>query len=117
MDNTEKKIDALIDYLGLEVVEIETPNNNLGIVNELNPAHIDYKLTKKEENPFPWMDTNSPVWSAIVTYVLDHQAEIEFGVSDFETLKPVLEFFNRNCDGKKVTLQTKGHEFEESILQ
>ena len=50
MDNTEKLLRALILELGYEVEEVETPNNNLGIVNELNPADIDYKLTK---SPFP----------------------------------------------------------------
>ena len=69
--------------------------------------------TEKQECPFPWMDTNSPAWSAIVKYVLDHKDEIEFGVSDFDTLKPVMEFFNRNS--KPFTFENIKHEFDENI--
>jgi len=53
--------------------------------------------TKKQESPFPWMYTSSPAWSAIVEYVIDHQEDIEIGINDFSTLRPVLDHFNRNC--------------------
>lgn len=58
------------------------------------------KVEQKYDSSFQWMDTDSPAWSAIVEYVLDHKDDIENGINDFETLKPVLDFFNRNCEDK-----------------
>jgi len=48
MDNTEKLVRALIDYMGADIEEVRTAGNRLGIINEKNPPRIDYKLTKKK---------------------------------------------------------------------
>ena len=56
----------------------------------------NYKVAKKHSSPFPWMDTNSLSWLSIVDYVLLHEEDIELNVDSFGTLKPVLDFFNRN---------------------
>jgi len=49
------------------------------------------------KSPFQWMDTDSLAWRAIVDYVLAHQDDIINNINDFETLKPVLDHFNRYC--------------------
>lgn len=49
MTNEEKLIRALIDALGFEVEEINIPANTFGIVNNLNPPAVDYKVVKKPE--------------------------------------------------------------------
>lgn len=53
-----------------------------------------FDITK--QSPFPWMDTNSDAWKAIVKYVTYHDDDIERGIDDFATLRPVLEHFSRN---------------------
>jgi prevent-host-death family protein len=59
-----------------------------------------YLMTKEPESPFSFMDTNSPAWSAICEYTLDHRDDIEIGINDFGTLRPVLDFFSRNLSIK-----------------
>lgn len=66
------------------------------------------------------MDTNSPEWSAIVQYVLGHKDDIESSINDFGELKPVLDFFNRNCDLSETDYLLQGNNgkrLRESIKQ
>ena len=35
-------------------------------------------------------------FNAVVEYILDHKDDIEIGINDFGTLKPVLDWFSRN---------------------
>jgi len=118
MDNTEKLLRAFIKAQGYEIEETVTYDlfhtgiGNPEIIDKIEI--IDYKVTKKQQSPFSWMDTNSPEWSAIVEYVTDHDEDIEIGINDFATLRPVLNFFNRNS--KPFTLEDIKHEFGESIL-
>ena len=60
---------------------------------------IDYKVTKKvvESNEYQVIfGTQSPEWSCIVKYITDHVDDIESNINDFDTLKPMLDYFNGN---------------------
>ena len=59
----------------------------LAIANHFN------LLPKPIESPFPFMDSQSPAWMAIVEYVLCHEDEIKADVDDYATLEPTLDFF------------------------
>ena len=37
------------------------------------------------------------VFGVMVEYILAHQGDIESGINDYGSLKPVLEYFSRNC--------------------
>lgn len=56
---------------------------------------IDYKVTKKK--PQVCFDVDSPEWNAIVTFVLNQADDIEHGIEGYGDLKPMLDYFNRNC--------------------
>ena len=119
MTNEMKLLRAWIECQGYEIEELDAkpcekqpdlsyPHNKVLFDGG------DYKVTKKHKSPFPWMDTNDPAWSAIVGYILDHQEDIEVGINDFGRLKPVLEFFSRNC--KPLTNEDIINTFGESML-
>jgi len=69
--------------------------------------------SKKEEKASLIKDEFKDAWSAIVEYVTDHDDDIELGINDFATLRPVLEFFNRNVE----PFETIDYNFGESILK
>lgn len=59
MTNTEKLLRAFIKAQGYSIEETEIPNNTLGIINDLNPPSIDYKVTKiksKEPTTAEWLE-------------------------------------------------------------
>jgi hypothetical protein len=114
MNNTEKKLDALIDALGFDVEQIRTRDNEtynhdlkayggmLGMMpaNGRDYIRTEFKLTKRDKpvdntpvglGPMP---ENSAAWGSIVRYILRHRMEIELGSDDFDTLRPALSFFN-----------------------
>ena len=62
---------------------------------------------KPIESPFLFMDSQSTAWMAIVDYVLRHEDEIKADIDDYSTLKPVLDFFNRDVDCTGQTLVNK----------
>ena len=41
-------------------------------------------------------DVNSPEWTCIVDFVLAHRGDIESSINDFDYLKPMLDYFNRD---------------------
>ena len=60
---------------------------------------VDYKVTKKEVESNAYqviLDTQGLEFSCIVKYITNHIDDIEQGVNDFDTLKPMLDYFNRN---------------------
>jgi len=74
--------------------------------------------TTEQRSPFPWMETNSPAWGAIVEYVTSHSSDIENSINDFGELKPVLDFFNRNVPETDILLSgANGKILRESIKQ
>jgi len=109
MSNEMKLLRAFIEASGYEVESISRAMlNGEEVKNKAKIALLpmlswgdsevefitDYKVTKNHKSPFPWMDTNSSAWSAIVEYVLDYKKEIEMGEGGFVILKPVLDHFN-----------------------
>ncbi len=110
MNNTEKKLDALIDALGFDVEEVVTTvHPPFSIMkacftdryNQQGPVHtVNYKLTKRDKPVYNVpvglgpMPVNSAAWGSIVRYILRHRMEIELGSDDFDTLRPALSFFN-----------------------
>lgn len=124
MSNTDKLLRALIDALGFKVEsgdinagdlidnsrssgvystkEINQLYPNKHIVTEhfggnwiVSEPSIDYKVTKKK--PQVCFDVDSPEWNAIVTFVLNQADDIEHGIEGYGDLKPMLDYFNRNC--------------------
>tara|TARA_R110000823_G_scaffold311904_1_gene438156 strand:- start:37 stop:414 length:378 start_codon:yes stop_codon:yes gene_type:complete len=118
MNNTEKKLDALIDALGFDVERLTTNRNaveeykkrktdiiNLGLVGDVPIGNrpkpeYDYKITKRDINSEPLnchvdcvpLPVQSDAWGAIVHYCINHEDDIEAGVDDFDTLRPIWEF-------------------------
>jgi hypothetical protein len=39
----------------------------------------------------------SDAWGSVVEYCSDHNEDIEIGINDFATLRPMMGFINRNC--------------------
>ena len=78
------------------------------IVSLVDPA-IDYKVTKRDNGvkqfaadvfyrtgdivPLP---IKSKAWGCIVEYVTNHAGDIESCTNDFDTLKPIWDFMNRD---------------------
>jgi len=91
MTNCEKKIDALIDALGFDVEAISATRDGRDIPDSI----IYYKLTKRES--YVPLTAQSKEWGCIVEYILGHAGDIEAGTNDFDTLRPMLDFFNGNC--------------------
>jgi hypothetical protein len=104
MNNTENKLDALIAAMGFDVEVVSVGNYELIKAKGLRPAIVqevfDYKLTKRNINsesldcyvacvPLP---VQSDAWGSIVNYCADHVDDIENGVNDFDTLRPIWEF-------------------------
>jgi hypothetical protein len=66
----------------------------------LKPSlNIEYKLTKREDElpldcrvPCVPLPINSKAWGSIVEYLSDHAEDIEIGIDDFSTLRPMWEF-------------------------
>ena len=101
MNNTEKKLDALIDALGFDI-EITRGDDGVkiegqGIFQYATRGHptIDYKLTKRDL--FVPLPVHSDAWGCMVEYLSNHTADIESKTNDFNTLAPMLDFINRNC--------------------
>jgi hypothetical protein len=104
MNNIEKKLDALIDALGFDVEAVSVGNHEIFKADNLRPAIIqevfDYKLTKRNINsesldcyvacvPLP---VQSDAWGSVVDYCSNHSDDIEIGVNDFDTLRPIWDF-------------------------
>jgi len=129
MDNTEKLLRAFIEAQGYEIEKIYNQrkyNYECALAAETNAPFlkthedfIDYKVTKKQKDKEAYsmaeLIAHSDAWNAICDYVLAHKEDIESNVNDFETLKPVWDFFNRNT--KPFTFEDIKHEFGESELQ
>ena len=106
MNNCEKKLDALIDALGFDVVETVSHNeysNTLkgslfcaDITQKCVEEIIDYKLTKRDL--FVPLPVNSDAWGCMVEYLRNHTADIESKTNDFNALAPMLDFINRNSN-------------------
>lgn len=99
MDNTEKLLRAFIDASGYDIEEVRAT------VHKDNMTSGDYKVTKRPQSPFPWMDTGSTAWTAIVRFCTDERDNIESKVDGYGDLQPVLDFFDRNCDGSPVWVE------------
>lgn len=62
---------------------------------------VDYKVTKKESpleslgNCVP-LPIQSEAWGSVVEYLTNHKEDIETGTNDFDTLRPIWDWFNRN---------------------
>jgi hypothetical protein len=102
MNNTEKKLDALIDALGFDVEastvsrELSNPyNSKIEVV-----TCTDYKLTKRNINNEPLnchvacvpLPVQSDAWGGVINYCASHADDIEAGVGDFDMLQPIWEF-------------------------
>mgnify|MGYP003639762092 CR=1 FL=1 len=86
----------LLTESGSQKLLIDDDGNYKGVLIE---PIVDYKVTKKvvESNEHQVIfDTQSPEWSCIVKYITDHVDDIESNINDFDTLKPMLDYFNRN---------------------
>jgi hypothetical protein len=97
MNNTEKKLDALIAAMGFDVEVVSIGNCELIKARGLQPAIVqeafDYKLTERKAMvPIP---VNSEEWGCIVNYCANHIDDIETGVNDFDTLRPIWNFMKR----------------------
>jgi hypothetical protein len=110
MNNTENKLDALIAALGFDVEEVvstfEPPFSvtKALFTDRFNPqapvTTTNYKLTKRNINSKPFncyvacvpLPVQSDAWGSIVNYCADHVDDIENGVNDFDTLRPIWEF-------------------------
>ncbi len=112
MNNTEKKLDALIDALGFDVEEKHVFDADayqrqccvyaLTCLKANKEDHIqpEFKFTKRDEiEAMVPMSVNSEAWGAIVEYITNHRGDIEAGTNDFDTLRPVWQFFNRAISG------------------
>lgn len=118
MDNTEKLLRAFIEASGYEIEQVNIVEDAQGFPG-ISKLVNDYKVTKKHESPFPWMDTDSPAWSAIVKFVLDRKDIIESGNHAVSELKPVLDFFYGTQDETEYLLSSlaNAQRLEESIKQ
>jgi hypothetical protein len=92
MNNTEKKLDALIAAMGFDVEastvrqELHNPyNSNVEVITS-----TDYKLTKR--NGMVPIPIQSDAWGSVVNYCSNHRDKIEAGLDDFITLQPIWEF-------------------------
>ena len=85
-------IEALCDKLGFDIEFEEGRSIPSGQI--LIPSK--YVLTESVR-----AGTHTPiendVFGVMVEYILAHQSDIENSVNDFGNLKPVLEYFSRNC--------------------
>lgn len=97
MNNTDKLLRAFIEASGFEIQEIKEEfykGEFKGLGTEIHERVIDYKVTKKDDYvPLP---VQSKEWGCIVEYLTDHYEDIEIGIDDFGTLKPIMEFISRN---------------------
>lgn len=91
MNETQLLLEALIDKLGYDA-DYEAP---LAIVGGQIVQPARYRLISRE--PTVNFPINGAEWSAICEYVLAHTSDIDSDINDFGTLKPVLDYFNRNC--------------------
>ncbi len=53
----------------------------------------DYKVTKKDG--FVPLPVQSKEWGCIVEYLTSHYEDIEMGINDFATLRPIMNFISR----------------------
>ena len=89
------------DFMGQQLVDVKKLYPDCGVVInsdtgvDIYHKVIDYKVTKKE--PQVCFDINSPEWGCICDYIISHRASIESGENDYGDLKPMLDYFNRNC--------------------
>lgn len=74
-------------------------------------SHGDMLQKATESFSMAELIAHSDAWSAICDYTLTHKEDIESGINDFETLKPVWDFFNRNTE--PFTLEDIKHDFGE----
>jgi len=90
MDNTDKLLRAFIEASGFDIEEFSATRDGEAIPDSV----VYYKVTKKEcYVPLP---VQSKEWGCIVEYLTDHYEDIEIGIDDFGTLKPIMEFISRN---------------------
>jgi len=98
----DKLLRAFIEASGFSIEEVKAPleeiklhDGSLTLIPIDSAVTIDYKVTKKKAQVC--FDVDSHEWSCIVEYVLSHQGDIEAGTNDFDCLRPMLNYFNRNC--------------------
>ena len=114
MNNTDKLLRAFIEASGYEIKEVVVDK----VIPDLSRVErstltikdvIDYKVTKRDNGvkqfaadvfyrtgdivPLP---IKSKAWGCIVEYVTSHDGDIESDTNDFGTLKPMLDFMNRD---------------------
>jgi len=88
MNNIDKLLRAFIEAQGFEVKDLYATGQ------DTRTAYVvDYKVTKKED--FVPLPVQSKEWGCIVEYITDHYEDIEIGIDDYGTLKPILEFISR----------------------
>ena len=85
-------LEALCESLGFNIEFDEGQVIPSGQI--LVPAK--YTLTDIKE-AFVNIPLKGEVWGSMVNYILAHQFDIEGDINDFGSLKPVLDFFSRNC--------------------
>lgn len=121
MDNTEKLIRAWLKCEGYEIEEVETKGmyNHPVLAGPIERVEIDYKVTKKElKGSFmSEMIAHDEAWSAIVQYVTSHSDDIQGGIDDFDSLGPVLNFFNRHVSTDDLKMYFKSYNFGECEVQ
>ena len=105
MNNTDKLLRAFIEASGYEIEETVTILDGQTVTEKgvtygnQTVTSIDYKVTKKvaDSNAHQVIfDTQGAEWSCIVKYITGHIDDIESSVNDFDTLKPMLDYFNGN---------------------
>lgn len=104
MSNTDKLLRAFIEASGYEVEEVKVPCMPVESDGILfgQDYKIDYKVTKKNKElplechePCVPLPVQSDAWGCIVEFVNDHYGDIEAGINDFDTLRPILNFISR----------------------
>lgn len=68
--------------------EDDKPHNQFPVASV-----VDYKVTKKKH--FVPLLVDSEAWGCIVEYLSNHEGDIEAGINDFDTLRPMWEFITR----------------------
>ena len=75
---------------------LDIDENDMYLARLTKPI-VNYKLSARgqfnEAKAMVPMTVNSEAWAAIVEYMGDHRRDIEEGINDFDTLRPVWKFF------------------------
>lgn len=102
MNNTEKKLDALIDALGFDVehsrIECGAEDKYIDALLFGSYYKSDYKLTKRE-GCVP-IEVQSKEWGCIVNFVLSHREDIRNDINDYGGLGVILDFMEGDYECK-----------------